>query len=164
LNSVRRRVRALDSQIAIGRSLTLKEILAFETMQPRFTMALFACFAGLGLSLAAIGIYSIVSYDVTQRMHEFSVRMALGANRADIVKLVLRTAATVTVIGLLIGLSGSIALERIVRFQVFAAISFDTLSVLEVVAVLSSIALLAAWWPARRAGDLKPISALRYEA
>jgi len=60
--------------------------------------------------------------------------------------------------------SGSIALERIVRFQVFAAISFDTLSVLEIVAVLFPIALLAAWWPARRAGDLKPISALRYEA
>ncbi len=164
LNSVRRRVRALDSQIAIGRSITLKEVLGFETMQPRFTMALFACFAGLGLSLAAIGIYSIVSYDVTQRMHEFSVRVALGAKRVDILRLVLRMAANVTVIGLLIGLCGSLALERVARFQVFAATSFDTLSVLEVVAVLSSIALLAAWWPARRAGDLKPISALRYEA
>jgi putative ABC transport system permease protein len=164
LNSVRRCARALDSQIAIGRSLTLKEVLGFETMQPRFTMALFACFAGLGLSLAAIGIYSVVSYDVTQRMHEFNIRVALGAKRADIVRLVLRMAANVTAIGLLIGISGSIALERIVRLQVFAATSFDTVSVLEVVAVLSSVALLAAWWPARRAGDSQPISALRYEA
>lgn len=164
LNSVRRRVQTLDSQIAIGRSITLKEVLGFETMQPRFTMALFACFAGLGLSLAAIGIYSIISYSVTQRMHEFGVRVALGAKRADIVRLVLRMAAKVTVIGVVIGLSVSIALERIVRLEVFAATSFDTLSALEVVAVLSSIALLAAWWPARRAGDLKPISALRYEA
>jgi putative ABC transport system permease protein len=97
-------------------------------------------------------------------MHEFSIRLALGAKKADIVWLVLCMAANVTVIGLLIGVCGSIAMQRIVRFQVFATMSFDGLSVLGVVAVLSSIALLAAWWPARRAGYLKPIFALRYEA
>ncbi len=164
LNAVRQRIYALGSQVPLGRSITLKEILGFETMQPRFNMALFACFATLGLALAAIGIYSIISYDVTQRMHELSIRVALGAKRADILILVLRMAASVTALGLCIGLCGSLALERIVRFQVFAAASFDAISLIAVVAVLSVVALLAAWWPARRAGDLKPSSALRYEA
>jgi predicted permease len=163
LNAVRGRIHALDSQVPLGRSITLKEILGFETMQPRFNMALLACFATLGLSLAAIGIYSVISYDVAQRTHELSIRVALGAKRADILTLVLRMAAKVTALGLCIGLCCSLALQRIVSFQVFAA-SLDPMSLIIVVAVLSGVALLAAWWPARRASDLKPISALRYEA
>jgi putative ABC transport system permease protein len=127
-------------------------------------MALFSGFAGLGLSLAAIGIYSVISYNVTQRVHEIGVRMALGARRGDIVKLVLLMAAKVAAAGLVIGLCGSIMLERIVRFQVFAKTSFDAASLAMVVVALSGVALLAAWLPASRAGHLEPVTALRHDA
>jgi predicted permease len=163
INAIRRSIRSLDSQIPIGRSMTLQEILGFETMQPRFNMALFTCFAALGLSLAALGIYSVISYDVAQRMQELSIRVALGAKRSDILALVLRMAANVTLLGLVIGLAGSFLLERMIRFEVFAAASFDLASLLAVALILSVVALLAAWWPARRAGGLNPIAALRYE-
>jgi putative ABC transport system permease protein len=164
LNAVREKVRELDKDLALGRPVTLDEVLADEAQQPRFTMALLSGFAALGLSLAAIGIYSVISYNVTQRVHEIGVRMALGAERGDILKLVLLMVAKVAVVGLLIGLCGSIVLEKIVRFQVFAKTSFDVASLAMVVIVLAAVALLAAWLPASRAGNLDPVTALRHEA
>jgi putative ABC transport system permease protein len=164
LNGVREKVRELDKDLALGRPVTLDEVLGDETQQPRFTMALLTGFAALGLSLAAIGIYSVISYNVSQRVHEIGVRMALGAKRGDILKLVLLMVAKVAALGLVIGLSGSIALERIVRFQVFAKASFDATSLAMVVIVLAGTAMLAAWLPASRAGNLDPVAALRHEA
>jgi putative ABC transport system permease protein len=164
LNAVREKVRELDKDIALGRPVTLDQVLGDETQQPRFNMALFSGFAALGLSLAAIGIYSVISYNLTQRVHEIGVRMALGASRGDIVKLVLLMVAKVAAAGLVIGLCGSILLERIVRFQVFAKTSFDAASLAMVVIALSGVALLAAWLPASRAGRLEPVTALRHDA
>ncbi len=164
LNTVRRKIRDLDSELPMGRARTLQEILGFQTVEPRFNMALFSCFAALGLALAAVGIYSVISYDVTQRMHEIGVRVALGASKSDVLAIVLRMATKVVAFGLGIGLCGSVLLERIVRFQVFAATSFDAGSFISVVVVLSVVALLASWWPARRASKLDPAIALRHEA
>jgi putative ABC transport system permease protein len=164
LNAVRQKVRELDKDMALGRPVTLDKVLGDERQQPRFNMALFSGFAALGLTLAAIGIYSVISYNVTQRVHEIGVRMALGAKRGDILRLVLLMVARVVLLGLAIGLCGSIALERIVRFQVFAKTSFDALSLAMVVIALSSVALLAAWLPASRAGNLDPVTALRHDA
>jgi len=163
LNSVREQVRELDKDMALGKPVTLDSVLGDETQQPRFNMALFSGFAGLGLALSAIGIYSVISYNVTQRLHEIGVRMALGATRSDILKLVLMMVAKVVGLGLAIGLSGSIALERIVRFQVFTNTTFDWASLAMVVLALFSVALLAAWLPASRAGHLDPVAALRHE-
>jgi ABC-type antimicrobial peptide transport system permease subunit len=164
LNAVRQRVREMDKELPLGRPITLTEVLGFQTVQPRFNMALFSCFAALGLALAAVGIYSVISYDVTQRMHEMGVRLALGAKGGDVVALVLRMAAKVAAIGLAIGLCGSVVVERIARFQAFASTSFDAASAGGVVVVLFAVALMAAWLPARRAGKLDPVTALRHEA
>jgi putative ABC transport system permease protein len=164
LNSVRAQVRELDKDMALARPVTLDSVLGDETQQPRFNMALFSGFAGLGLCLAAIGIYSVISYNVTQRLHEIGVRMALGATRGDILKLVLLMVAKVVGLGLAIGLTGSIVLERIVRFEVFAKTAFDWASLGMVVIALSAVALLAAGLPASRAANLDPVAALRHEA
>jgi len=164
LNAVRQKLHEMDKGLALGRPMTIDEMLGHETEQPRFNMALFSGFAGLGLALAAIGIYCVISYNVTQRVHEIGVRMALGASRADILRWVLQAAVRVATIGLFIGLLGSVALEKFVRFNVFRTANFDAVSSAAIIFVLSSVALLAAWLPARRAGKLDPVTALRHEA
>jgi putative ABC transport system permease protein len=163
LNAVRQKLYRIDKGVAIGRPMTIDEMLGHETDQPRFNMALFSGFAVLGLTLAAIGIYCVISYNVTQRLHEIGVRMALGASRANISNWVLRAAARVAGAGLFIGLCGSIALEKLVRFSVFGAAKFDGVSLAAIIFALSGVALLAAWLPARRAATLDPVTALRHD-
>jgi putative ABC transport system permease protein len=164
LNAVRQKIHEMDKSLAVGRPMTIDEMLGEETEQPRFNMALFSGFAALGLALAAIGIYCVISYNVTQRVHEIGVRMALGASRGDILKWVLGAAAKIAALGLFIGLCGSISLEKLMRFNVFGTAKFDAVSLAAVMIVLSSVALLAAWLPARRAGKLDPVTALRRDA
>ena len=164
LNAVREKVRELNKDVAVAHPATLDEVLGQETKQPRFNMALFSGFALLGLTLAAIGIYSVISYTVSQRVHEIGVRMALGAKRSDILRLVLFMVARVAGLGLVIGLGASMLLERLVQFEVFAKASFRFDSFAAVVLSLSAVALLAAWMPASRAGNLDPVTALRHEA
>ncbi len=163
LNTLRVVVQQMDREVPLGRPITLEEVLGFETVQPRFNMALFSAFAALGLALAAAGIYSVISYDVSQRIHEIGVRLALGASRGDVLGMVLKMAGAVVSIGLGIGILGSIALIRVARFDAFGGTSFDTLSVLAVVATLSIVALIASWLPAYRAAKLDPLTALRQE-
>ncbi len=164
LNAVREKIHQMDRSIAVGRPMTIDEMLGHETDQPRFNMALFSSFAALGLALAAIGIYCVISYNVTQRVHEIGVRMALGASRGNISKWVLRAAARVAIAGLLMGICGSIALEKLVQFSVFGAATFDGVSLSAIVVALSGVTLLAAWMPARRAAHLDPVTALRHDA
>lgn len=163
VNAVRHRVRDLDKDIAIGRPETLNEVLSQQAQQPRFNMALFSSFAVLGLALAAIGIYSVISYNVTQRVQEIGVRMALGARRGQILKLILLMVGRLTSFGLAIGLLGSVLIERLVRFQMFAKTSFGVAPLAAIVLLLAAVALLAAWLPAARAGNLDPVTALRHE-
>ena len=163
LNAVRLKARELDKDLALDHPVTLDEVMGEETQQPRFNMSLFSAFAFLGLALAAIGIYCVISYNVTQRVHEIGVRMALGANRGDILKMVFTMVAKVAALGLAIGLCGSFGLERIVRSQMDAKASFGAAGLVTVVAVMAGVAGLAAWLPAARAGNLDPVTALRHE-
>ncbi|HEY6447641.1 MAG TPA: ABC transporter permease [Acidobacteriaceae bacterium] len=164
INAVRMKARDLDKDLVLGKPHTLDEVMSEETQQPRFNMALFSSFAFLGLALAAIGIYSVISYNVSQRVQEIGVRMALGARRGQILKLILLTVARLAGIGLTIGLFGSIVIGRLVRFQIFAKSSFGVAPLAAIVLLFGVVALLSAWLPAMRAGNLDPVTALRHEA
>ncbi|MDR3750610.1 MAG: ABC transporter permease [Terracidiphilus sp.] len=164
LKAVGAQVKQIDDNLPLGRPYTVEEIVGFQTAQPRFAMALLSAFALLGMTLAAIGIYCVISYNVTQKVHEIGVRMALGASREAILRWVLRAALKIAALGLLIGLVGSFAVERVMGSYLFGKVAFDVGSIMGVVAVLSVVALLAAWLPARRAGKLDPVRALREEA
>ena len=164
LNTLRSRVRLLDSELPLSEPLTLREMLGYETVAPRFVMALFSCFAALGLLLAAAGIYSVISYDVSRRVHEIGVRVALGATRFDVVISVLRASLKVVLVGIVIGLGGSFGAVRFIRGQIFTNAPFDFPSILTICCLLSAVALLAALVPALRAGKLDPLTAMRYEA
>jgi len=130
--------------------------------QQRFIAALFAVFSLLGLVLAATGLYSVVSYSVSQRNQEMGIRMAMGARRADIITLVLKSVAATVAVGMIVGLAASIALNRIVSHWVQSS-SRDPLTLLAVALLLVAIAVLACLWPARRAANLDPMKALRTE-
>jgi predicted permease len=163
IRSAEQKIQALDPEIAVVDQHPLTWYM--ETMiwgQQRFIAALFGIFSLLGLVLAATGLYSVVSYSVNQRKQEMGIRMALGAQRYDIIRLVLRSVAATVGVGIVIGLAVSIGLNKIVSHWVQGS-SRDPLTLLMVALVLSLIALLACLWPARRAATLDPVKALRTE-
>lgn len=164
MNAIRIKARDLDKSLVLGKPHTLDQVMSEETQQPRFNMALFSSFAFLGLALAAIGIYSVISYNVSQRVQEIGVRMALGARRGQILSLILLMVARLATFGLVLGLIGSIAVERLVRFQMFAKTTFGVAPLAAIIVLLGAVALLAAWLPALRAGNLDPVTALRRDA
>ena len=132
-------------------------------MQPRFTMAMFATFAGLGLALAAAGIYSVLSFHVSRHTHELGLRMALGAPRRSVLGLMLRMGARLVLTGLVIGLVASVAATRLLQHQLFGIRATDPIAYLAVVGVLGAITFLACYLPARRAAGVDPMVALRQD-
>ena len=161
IRSAEQRIQALDPEIAVFDTHPLTWYM--ETMiwgQQRFIAALFGIFSLLGLVLAATGLYSVVSYSVNQRKQEMGIRMALGAQRYDIVRLVLRSVAATVGVGIVAGLAVSIGLNRVISHWVQSS-SRDPLTLLVVAVILAFIALLACLWPARRAATLDPVKALR---
>jgi putative ABC transport system permease protein len=164
IHSIREAARQIDERMPLGAPVTLTEMLGHQTVQPRFTMALLAFFAGLGMALAAAGIYSVIACDVVQKTHEIGVRVALGASRINIIGMVLGKSAKMIVAGLAIGLLGGEVLERVVRFQFFRAAKLDWITAGATIAALACTGIVSSWLPARRASKLHPAEALRYEA
>jgi predicted permease len=163
IRAAQERMRTLDPEIALVDQHPLTWYM--ETMiwgQQRFIAALFAVFSFLGLVLAATGLYSVVSFSVGQRKQEMGIRMALGAQRANILGLVLKSVAGTVGVGIVVGLALSIGLNRLVAHWVQSS-SRDPLLLLIVAVVLAVIALFACIWPARRAATLDPMKALRTE-
>jgi predicted permease len=163
VNALRAEVRALDSEQPLGRAITLDDALAQQVIQPRFTMALFGLFAALGLTLAAAGIYSVLSFHVARRTQELGVRMALGAPRRHILALMLTMGGRLVAVGLLAGVAASIAAARLLRSQLFGVTPNDPLAYAGVVVLLTAVALMACYVPARRAASVDPLVALRQE-
>ena len=129
----------------------------------RTPMLLLMVFAGVALALSAVGIYGVLAFAVAMRTGEIGVRLSLGANRDDILKLVLRDGGKLTLIGLGLGLIGAIGIAFVMRSQLFGVGVVDPLSLILVLVLIGGTALFACWLPARRAANVSPIEALRYE-
>ncbi|HET9483874.1 MAG TPA: ABC transporter permease [Xanthomonadales bacterium] len=142
---------------------TLDERIKVSLEGRKAPMVLLVIFAGVALLLSAIGIYGVLAFSVEQRTSELGVRLAIGAQRSDITRLVLRQGGRIAAIGLAVGIVGSLVLTRFMQSQLFGVKSSDPLTLAAVVAVLGAVALLACWLPARRASRTSPIEALRYE-
>lgn len=129
----------------------------------RFSSILTAAFAGLAILLAGIGIYGVISYSVSQRTGEIGVRMALGANRWNVVRMVLREALRLCVIGLLIGSAAAVAAARLLQAQLFRVSALDPRIYLGVLIAVGLVTLIAGYVPAMRASAVEPLEALRQE-
>jgi putative ABC transport system permease protein len=163
LNAVRRQVLAIDREQPLGNPYTLEQLLGFETVQPKFNMALFTSFGVLGLTLATVGIFSVLSYMVARRTHEIGLRMALGAQPSDVIRLTMGSGGLLVAIGLVVGLASSFALGAAIRAKVFSVPATDPIAIGGVIVVLSISAALACLIPARRASRVDPMIALRNE-
>ena len=162
-NVVQRQVQSIDAEQPIAYTFELNELIGAELQQPRFNLAMFGFFAMLGLALASAGVYGVVSYFVTRRTQEIGVRVALGAQSGDVLRLVLMLITRLVLFGLAAGLIVSFVLLRLIQTKVFATSTLDVGSALILIAVLGSAAGLASYLPARRATRVDPIVALRYE-
>jgi predicted permease len=157
-------LRTVDPDQPVTQVMTLDESLSrFQRAYPRFSTTLFSIFATVGLLLAATGIYSVISYIVTRRTHEFGIRMALGARGGDVLRLIVTMVASLMFTGIAIGLVGSLALSRVVSNYVQGWDAKDPIAFLAVTAVLLSVAIVACLLPARRAATIQPMTALRHE-
>jgi putative ABC transport system permease protein len=156
-------VHSVDPQIAFATPRTLDEVKDHVLAGDRFTMDLFGSFAGLAIVLAAIGIYGVMAFAVSQRTREIGVRIALGASKGNISKLIVREGSVLALVGLVVGLGGALFVGRAMQSTLYGVKALD-LTVFGVVAgILFAIALLASYLPARRAAAIDPVTALRSE-
>jgi predicted permease len=160
--AMRQSVRTLNPELPIN-FRTLDQVFSSSLDQRRFSLVIFAVFGAVALLLAAMGIYGVTSYAVAQRTQEIGIRMALGAQMSDVVKLVLGNGMILALIGVAIGLLGALALTRLMASLLFGVTPTDATAFAAVAASLSVIALLACYIPARRATKVDPLVALRYE-
>jgi ABC-type antimicrobial peptide transport system permease subunit len=142
---------------------TMDDVVDEYVAQPRFNMLLIAIFGGLALTLAAVGVYGVMAYSVTQRTHEIGVRMALGAQRGDVMRMILIQALQFAVIGLAVGLFGAFAATRAVSSLLFGVRPADPSTFLGITFVLMLVTIFAGLVPALRATRVDPLVALRYE-
>lgn len=154
---------SLDSLQTVYRAATLRELVAKSVSARRFNLWLLAAFAGVALALAAIGLYGVVSYSTRARFNEFGVRVAMGADRTDIFRSVLRQGALMTLGGVVLGLAGALAMSRTMAALLYNISPWDGWTFAGVASLLAAVALLASYIPARRATLVDPVEALRQE-
>jgi putative ABC transport system permease protein len=156
-------ISTLDPLQPIGEISTMESLLSVSVARSRFSASLLTVFSFVALVMAAVGIYGVMSYSVLQRTHEIGVRMALGAQRLDVLKLVVKKGVVLALIGVLAGLAASFALTRLIATMLFEVTATDTATFAAVSIGLFLVTLLACYLPARRATRVDPLTALRYE-
>jgi putative ABC transport system permease protein len=161
--AIRREVRALDKNLAVSNLRTMEQLVSATIATPRLVVLLFGGFAAVAMLLAALGIYGVMAYAVTQRTREIGVRVALGAQTRDVMKLIIGHGMKLAVIGVAIGLAASFGLTRLMSELLFGVGPTDPLTFVGIALLLAAVALLACWIPARRATKVDPIIALRCE-
>jgi putative ABC transport system permease protein len=162
-SAIREQVRALDPDQPVTSVRTMDELLERTLSEAKFTLLLFTLFAALALVLAAIGIYGVMATAVTQRTHEIGLRMALGAQKRDVLRLVIEEGMIQVLIGIAAGLASAVALTRLMSSLLFGVSATDPVTLALITLLLVSVALLACYLPARRATKVDPMVALRYE-
>ncbi len=163
VGSIRHAMGQVNSQQVMFGTETMDRVISDSLSAQRFSMILMAIFAGLALVMASVGIYGVVSYVASQRTHEIGIRIALGAQRRDVLKLVLGNGSKLTLIGVGIGVAGALGLTRFLSSMLFGVKPTDALTFFTVSLILIGVALLACYIPARRATKVDPMIALRYE-
>jgi putative ABC transport system permease protein len=163
ISAVRAEAQLLDKELPVFEIKTLDQRFNAAVAPPRFYSLLLAIFAGVALILTMIGLYGVMAYAVAQRTHEIGIRLALGAQGGDVLRMVVRQGMKLTLIGMLLGVSGALALTRSLKMLLFGVNSTDPLTFAGVLLLLFIVALVACWIPARRATKVDPMVALRFE-
>ncbi len=163
VSTIEKAIWSIDSEQPISHVSTMDKILSESTAQPRVTALLLGLFATVALVLASVGIYGVISWTVTQRIHEIGVRAALGASRSDVYRLVLGQGLALALVGVAVGLVGAFGVTRLIASLLYKVEATDPVTFLAVSFLLTAVALLACWLPARRATRVDPMVALRYE-
>jgi putative ABC transport system permease protein len=160
---VRGAIRALDPNLPVARVRSMQEVVSRSMARTSFTMLLLAIAAAVALLLGSIGIYGVIAYIVSQRTREIGVRMALGARREDVSRMVLRQGLFLSIAGVVCGLAAALGATRLLRALLFEVSPLDPTIFAAVPLLLAAVALLASWLPARRAASIEPLEAIRYE-
>jgi ABC-type antimicrobial peptide transport system permease subunit len=160
---IRAEIRRAAPDLPIESAVTMDDAVAASVAEPRFRMVLLGLFAGAAMLIATCGLYGLMAYAVTQRRREIGVRMALGATRRDVQRLVLGRALRIVAVGLVIGLVGAVGVTRVLQTFLFGVTPTDPIAFAAVTLLLLAVGVLAAWLPARRATRIDPSAALRAE-
>jgi putative ABC transport system permease protein len=163
LPSIREQVRALDTELPIYKARDLRDYVSDSVAQRRFTSLLVSVFAAAGLVLATVGLFGLISYSVEQRRIEIGIRIAVGAEKSDIIGMVLRSGVTLALAGIVVGLAGTLALSGVLKSQLFGVTATDPLTFIGVAIGLIAVATAACYIPAWRAASADPLVALRNE-
>jgi predicted permease len=161
ITTVSDQLRAIDPTVSLSNFTTMSELLSNSVAGRRFSTLLVTAFGAVALVLAAVGIYGVMAFSVMQRTHEIGIRMALGAQRSDVLQMVVRQGMWLTLLGVMAGLAGAFALTRIMSNLLFAVRATDPVTFVSISGLLIFVALLACFIPARRAMKVNPITALR---